>query len=61
MSTLITAPFGLVFDELVEVRVSAVNSINQGIPSAVNESGAQIRVIPGKAFTPTEGTATSQT
>ena len=61
MSALIASPFDLAFDELVEARVSAVNGINQNVPREAADAAARIRVIPGKAFAPTEGAATSQT
>ena len=60
MSQLISSTYDLVFDDLVEVRVSAVNGIGQSSVSDVNADGARVKVVPGKAFTPSEGAATSQ-
>ena len=57
---MISGTYDLVFDDLVEVRVQAINVIGSSLASAVNTDGARIRVIPGKAYTPTEGLETSQ-
>jgi len=45
MATLIS-DFGLVFDQLVKVRISARNDIGQGPWSMINSQGAKIRVVP---------------
>ena len=60
MSQLISNTYDLAFDDLVEVRIQAINSIGSSLASAVNTDGAKIRVIPGKAYAPTEGLETSQ-
>ena len=47
METLLTT-YGLTFDDIVYVRVSAANYMGQGAWSQANSGGARIRVIPGK-------------
>lgn len=46
MSTLTAGPYSYAFDELVEVRASATNSIGTGTVSTTNTAGAQIRQVP---------------
>lgn len=58
MDTLKASPFLLVFDDLVQVRVSATNSFGYGHTSTINVSGAKIRVIPDSPI-PTRGSLTS--
>ena len=43
MDVLVTAPYSLVFDQLVQVRVTAINSYGPGTPSEVNTDGARAR------------------
>jgi len=55
MSTLTSAPYNYVFDDLVQVRVQATNFFGFGVLSPVSEStGARIRVVPSKMAAPTE-------
>lgn len=53
MSTLTTAPYSYVFDQLVVVRVSAYNARGWGSTSTPNSSGARIRRVPDQMTTPT--------
>lgn len=46
MSALTQSPFNLSFDQLVVVRVTAVNSYGPSTPSLVNTQGARIRQVP---------------
>ena len=50
METLLTT-YGLAFDDIVYVRVSAANYMGQGAWSQANSGGARIRVIPGQMST----------
>jgi hypothetical protein len=55
MSSLTSAPYNYVFDDLVQVRVQATNFFGFGVLSPVSEStGARIRVVPTKMAAPTE-------
>ena len=51
MSTF-TDEFGLTLHDLIQVRVSATNSIGTGIWSVVNTLGARVRGIPGQMSSP---------
>lgn len=44
--TTLTSTFSLTYDTLVNVRVSATNSIGTSTLSSVNTSGAKIRTVP---------------
>ena len=46
MSTLATTPFNLIFNEIVYVQVSAINSYGASTPSALNTIGARLRQVP---------------
>jgi hypothetical protein len=47
MSTLTSAPYNYVFDDVVKVRVQASNFFGFGVLSPVNDDlGARIRVVP---------------
>lgn len=55
MSTLTAAPYGYVFNDIVKVRVQAANFFLFGELSPVSDdTGARIRVVPGKMAAPTE-------
>jgi len=55
MSTLTSAPYNYVFNDLVQVRIQAKNFFLFGALSPVSEStGARIRVVPSKMLAPTE-------
>ena len=47
MLSLSAAPFEIGFNELIEVRVSSINSQGQSLPSDINTDGARIRALPG--------------
>lgn len=55
MSTLTSAPYGYLFDQLVVVRASATNARGTGSTSTPNSSGAKIRSVPSVMSTPTQG------
>lgn len=55
MSTLTSAPYGYLFDQLVVVRASAQNTRGSGSTSTPNSSGARIRKVPNAMSTPTQG------
>ncbi len=59
MSTLIAAPFNLVLDSLVKVRVSAINAAGAGTVSSTNTVGALVRTIPSTMNLPQRGASTS--
>ena len=59
MLTLSEGIFDIAFDDLIEARVSSMNSEGQSLPSEVNTEGARIRVLPAKANTPEKGALTS--
>ena len=54
MSTLTSAPYGYLFDQLVVVRASATNARGTGSTSTPNSSGAKIRSVPSVMSTPTK-------
>lgn len=53
MDTLTASPFSLAFDDLVAVRVRAINSIGNGDWSTTTTTGAKIRSIPDTMSAPT--------
>lgn len=53
MATLTAAPFGLSFNDLVKVQISAHNTYGWGDASATNTAGARIRRIPDTMSAPT--------
>lgn len=59
MSVFTAAPYTLVQDALIVVRVSATNAYGYGATSAVNTAGAQVRVAPLSMNTPSRGSGTS--
>jgi len=48
MSTLTSAPYNYLFDDLVKVRVTAINSYGSSPVSSPNSTGARIRRVPDK-------------
>lgn len=60
--SLLESPFTLAQGELVQVRVTAVNSIGGSVPSIPNSVGAEIELVPHKPPTaPTKNYSTTQT
>jgi hypothetical protein len=55
MSTLTSAPYGYLFDQVVVVRASATNARGTGTVSTPNSIGAKIRRVPDMMSTPTQG------
>jgi len=55
MSTLTSAPYGYLFNQLVVVRASATNARGTGSASTPNSIGARIRSVPDAMSTPTQG------
>jgi hypothetical protein len=53
MTTLTSAPYGYLFDQLIVVRASAFNARGFGSTSTPNSSGARIRSVPSIMSTPT--------
>ena len=51
----------LSFDSLIQVRVSATNSIGNSIYSVVNTIGARVRSVPNQMESPTLGTDITET
>jgi hypothetical protein len=62
LPTLRAAPFSLVYDTLVQVRVQALNANGWGKLSQVNVAGARVQTPPATMAAPTmgSGTTTSQ-
>ena len=48
MATLTQSPFNLIFNELVIVQVTAINSYGPSTPSIVNSDGARVRRKPSQ-------------
>ena len=53
MSTLTSAPYNYAFDDLVYVRISAINTYGSSTISMTNSDGARIRQKPSLMGTPT--------
>jgi hypothetical protein len=60
MQTLSGVTFGLAFDTLVQVRVSATNNKGTGTPSSLLTTGANVRTVPLLANDPVRGSDTTE-
>lgn len=55
MATFLLSKYGYVFDDLVQVRVSARNSFGWGAASSIPlTTGARVRTIPSKMTSPVD-------
>lgn len=62
MEELMTAPYNLVFDQLVQVRATATNSYGSALlASEPNQDGARIRTVPNQMLIPFEVLSTDTT
>lgn len=61
MTTLTDSPYELDYNDLVVVKVKAINANGDSSYSAVNTVGAYIETVPAKMTTPTKGSSTSYT
>jgi hypothetical protein len=61
MSVVLAAPYSLAQGDLVEARVTAVNSHGAGQASAANSAGADVRVAPLAVGAPSRGASTATT